>query len=93
MKLILLFMLLVPIVVSMCRGEDKHGDLKQPAVHRAKGPYEKALFAGGCFWCIEAPFEQINGVIEVQSGYTGGHKENPTYEEVSSGQTGHFEAD
>ncbi len=92
MKLILLFMLLVPIAVSMCRGEDKHGDSKQPAVNRAKGSYDKATFAGGCFWCIEAPFEQINGVIEVQSGYTGGHKENPTYEEVSSGQTGHFEA-
>ncbi|UOD35887.1 peptide-methionine (R)-S-oxide reductase MsrB [Deferribacteraceae bacterium V6Fe1] len=54
--------------------------------------YEKATFAGGCFWCIEEAFEKIDGVIEVVSGYTGGHVENPTYRDVSSGYTGHFEA-
>jgi len=53
---------------------------------------EKATFAGGCFWCMEPPFEKLEGVIEVISGYTGGHKDNPTYEEVSSGGTGHLEA-
>ena len=53
---------------------------------------ETAIFAGGCFWCMESPFEKINGVKEVISGYTGGSKENPTYEEVSSGTTGHLEA-
>ena len=53
---------------------------------------EKATFAGGCFWCMESPFEKLDGVIEVISGYTGGHKESPTYEEVSSGTTGHVEA-
>lgn len=60
----------------------------------AKGEQEmeKATFAGGCFWCIEHPFEELDGVTEVISGYTGGQKENPTYEEVSSGKTGHFEA-
>ncbi len=51
-----------------------------------------ATFAGGCFWCIEADFEKVPGVVEVVSGYTGGHEENPTYEEVCSGKTGHFEA-
>lgn len=51
-----------------------------------------ATFAGGCFWCMVSPFEQLNGVINVISGYTGGHTENPTYEEVCSGTTGHFEA-
>lgn len=54
--------------------------------------FEKATFAGGCFWCMEPPFEKIEGVREVVSGYTGGHKDNPTYEEVSSGKTGHVEA-
>ena len=54
--------------------------------------FEKATFAGGCFWCMEPPFEKLDGVKEVVSGYTGGHKENPTYEEVSSGKTGHVEA-
>lgn len=53
---------------------------------------ETATFAGGCFWCIESDFEKVDGVVEVISGYTGGHKENPTYEDVSSGGTGHVEA-
>ncbi|MGE5237466.1 MAG: peptide-methionine (S)-S-oxide reductase MsrA [Chloroflexota bacterium] len=53
---------------------------------------EKATFAGGCFWCMEPPFEKLDGVVEVISGYTGGHKANPTYEEVSAGKTGHVEA-
>jgi peptide methionine sulfoxide reductase msrA/msrB len=53
---------------------------------------EKATFAGGCFWCMEDAFQGIVGVVEVISGYTGGQKENPTYEEVSTGKTGHYEA-
>lgn len=53
---------------------------------------EKATFAGGCFWCMEPVFQNLSGVIEVTSGYTGGTKEIPTYEEVSSGATGHVEA-
>jgi methionine-S-sulfoxide reductase len=53
---------------------------------------ETATFAGGCFWCMEAPFEQLEGVASVTSGYTGGTNANPTYEEVSSGATGHAEA-
>ncbi|RME05542.1 MAG: peptide-methionine (S)-S-oxide reductase [Deltaproteobacteria bacterium] len=51
-----------------------------------------ATFAGGCFWCMEPPFEKLEGVKAVISGYTGGSKENPTYREVSSGATGHAEA-
>ncbi len=51
-----------------------------------------ALFAGGCFWCIEADFEKLPGVIGAESGYTAGTKSNPTYEEVSAGSTGHTEA-
>ena len=53
---------------------------------------EKATFAGGCFWCMEPPFEVLDGVDEVIAGYTGGATENPSYEEVSSGKTGHYEA-
>jgi len=53
---------------------------------------QTATFAGGCFWCTESDFEKIDGVIEVISGYTGGHKNNPTYKEVSAGGTGHVEA-
>tara|TARA_B100000579_G_scaffold229866_1_gene188320 strand:+ start:986 stop:1588 length:603 start_codon:yes stop_codon:yes gene_type:complete len=53
--------------------------------------YEKAYFAGGCFWCMEPPFEDLDGVIEATSGYMGGSVENPTYEEVTTGKTGHAE--
>ena len=53
---------------------------------------ETAILAGGCFWCIEADYEKLDGVLEVISGYTGGHVENPTYKQVSAGRTGHIEA-
>ena len=52
---------------------------------------EKAYFAGGCFWCMEESFEKKKGVVEVISGYSGGNTKNPTYEEVTYGNTGHFE--
>ena len=52
---------------------------------------EKAYFAGGCFWCMEESFEKKEGVVEVISGYSGGNTKNPTYKEVTYGNTGHFE--
>ena len=52
---------------------------------------DKAYFAGGCFWCVEESFEKLNGVIEVISGYSGGTSDNPTYKEVTYGNSGHFE--
>jgi methionine-S-sulfoxide reductase len=51
-----------------------------------------ATFAGGCFWCMQRPFDELEGVVETYVGYTGGHAENPTYEEVSAGMTGHAES-
>jgi len=55
-------------------------------------PTAKATFAGGCFWCMEPPYDELEGVISTISGYTGGTKKNPTYAEVSAGTTGHAEA-
>jgi methionine-S-sulfoxide reductase len=65
-----------------------------PAVAAETGmpPTATAIFAGGCFWCMEPPFEKLPGVLAVTSGYTGGLKEHPTYREVSAGGTGHVEA-
>jgi peptide methionine sulfoxide reductase msrA/msrB len=54
--------------------------------------YPRATFAGGCFWCTQADFEKLDGVLQVRAGYTGGHTEKPTYEQVCSGGTGHAEA-
>ncbi|WP_026263605.1 peptide-methionine (S)-S-oxide reductase MsrA [Paenibacillus sanguinis] len=53
---------------------------------------QKATFAGGCFWCMVTPFEELPGIAGIVSGYTGGTKKNPTYEEVKTGTTGHYEA-
>lgn len=53
--------------------------------------YEIAIFAGGCFWCMVSPFDVLEGIIEVKSGYTGGHLENPTYKDVKTQKSGHYE--
>jgi peptide methionine sulfoxide reductase msrA/msrB len=71
---------------------DVDAGTKSELTDSSTGSYEKATFAGGCFWCMESPFEKLEGVKEVISGYTDGHKENPTYKEVSSGTTGHLES-
>ena len=58
----------------------------------AEAAESKAYFAGGCFWCVEKDFEQVNGVSEVVSGYTGGKTKNPSYNQVTNADTGHYEA-
>jgi methionine-S-sulfoxide reductase len=57
-----------------------------------QGIRAKATFAGGCFWCMEPPFDELDGVVSTTSGYAGGQRKNPTYEQVSSGGTGHIES-
>jgi methionine-S-sulfoxide reductase len=58
----------------------------------AEPPYEKAILAGGCFWCVEADYEKLEGVVDAVSGYTGGELADPTYKQVSSGTSGHLES-
>jgi peptide-methionine (S)-S-oxide reductase len=86
LQLIVVF-LSVGLIMLVSFGSEHQG------VGAASGPgLEKATFAGGCFWCMEPAYDKLEGVKSVVSGYTGGHKLNPTYEEVSSGTTGHTEA-
>ena len=61
-------------------------------IFAADSKTEIATFAGGCFWCMEPPFDKLDGVLSTTSGYTGGHQANPTYKQVSAGSTGHTEA-
>jgi peptide-methionine (S)-S-oxide reductase len=78
--------LLLALLLAACAAEPEAGR-KGPPPERV----ETAVFAGGCFWCTEADFEHVDGVIEAVSGYAGGRTENPTYEQVSAGGTGHYE--
>ena len=73
---------------TVVAGNDPGGKTTEPDT----GKFEKATFAGGCFWCMEAPFDKLPGVVSVTSGYTGGNMKNPTYKQVSAGGTGHAEA-
>jgi peptide-methionine (S)-S-oxide reductase len=66
--------------------------LSAPAGADAAEKTARATFAGGCFWCMEYPFDKIDGVISTTSGYTGGEYKNPSYEEITTGRTGHTEA-
>src|SRR5258706_4701161 len=63
-----------------------------PKATSGKPALARATFAGGCFWCMEAPFDAVRGVVSTTSGYTGGRVRNPTYEMVSAGVTGHAES-
>ena len=84
--------LLISILALGCQStETKATEGRNPMTKETQNQ-KVATFAGGCFWCTESDFEKVPGVLKVVSGYTGGKKENPTYEEVSSGRTGHLEA-
>ena len=74
----LLFGLLVLICTDMAMAENQ-------------STHQSAIFAGGCFWCMEPPFDELDGVLSTVSGYSGGSQKDPNYEQVSSGRTGHAE--
>ncbi len=90
-NLFVLVMMLIFIISGCQRADSGHLAVKDNMAKEDK-MLRVATFAGGCFWCTEADFEKVPGVVKVVSGYTGGKKENPTYEEVSAGTTGHVEA-
>ena len=71
---------------------DGEADIQERKEARQNEKFERAVFAGGCFWCMQPPFDYLDGVITTTAGYTGGDEKNPTYKEVSYGKTGHTEA-
>jgi len=75
-----------------CREKDTNAQIKENGVMMDTTGLQTATFGSGCFWCTEAIFERVKGVVKVESGYSGGTVENPTYEEVCTGKTGHAEA-
>ena len=91
-KILILFLVVMLISINGCQKSDIVQQGVKNDMTKEDVAIRRATFAGGCFWCTEADFEKLPGVAKVLSGYTGGNKENPTYEEVSSGGTGHVEA-
>lgn len=90
---------IISLLVLACGNGNKENTVTrpeianaEPVVVQAENGMEKAYFASGCFWCVEAIYESIEGVKEVISGYSGGHTKNPTYESSNTGTTGHAEA-
>ena len=80
---------LAALALSLLIG---HAGAQTPSTPAAAGQTATAIFAGGCFWCVEADFDKVPGVLSAESGYTGGKTANPTYQTVSAGGTGHTEA-
>lgn len=86
MKYFLLILLSIPLTTTV------HGDESESKSNESESNIQVAIFAGGCFWCMEPPFDKMDGVLSTISGYTGGRTSNPTYEQVKTGRTGHIES-
>jgi len=85
LKSLILTLGMIFMIATSASGDSTKGNASEQR-------FEKATFAGGCFWCMEPPFDKLDGVISTTSGYTGGTEKGPTYEQVSAGKTGHLEA-
>lgn len=91
MKHLIFSLIVVGISLSACGQKTKTAEIPKPKTDSELSKYQVAYFGSGCFWCVEAIYESVKGVVEVESGYSGGHVENPTYEAVCTGTTGHAE--
>lgn len=91
MRSLILLLLCAPLAMA-CNADNKKSKIQPSMAKNTYQDMEKAYFASGCFWCVEAIYEKVKGVKEVVSGYSGGHTKNPTYEESNTGRTGHAEA-
>lgn len=89
--LLLLIVLLAVWGINSSVSKEKQGD-KEKVMEINSDEYQTATFAGGCFWCMQPPFDRLEGVVKTNVGYSGGTEMNPKYEEVASGRTSHAEA-
>ena len=92
MKTFIAGIFLIPLALAAAITIQAAGEGGKKPKDPAATQLEKATFAGGCFWCMEHPFDELPGVVSVMAGYTGGQMINPTYKEVSAGGTGHAES-
>ena len=90
--LIVVVALMSAVAIGFAPSTKSGNELKANGLVSPTAKLETVIFAGGCFWCMEPPFEKLDGVAKVVSGYTGGHDTDPTYKEVCAGTTGHVEA-
>lgn len=88
----LVCLLLITSLTMACNADKKKSENQSSTAKSTYQDMDKAYFASGCFWCVEAIYEKVKGVKEVISGYSGGHTKNPTYETSNTGKTGHAEA-
>jgi len=97
MKLLINLIFVLALIATACsktevKEDPKDSEMKKETTVKLTGNEEIATLAGGCFWCMESPFEKVQGVVQVISGFAGGKEINPTYKEVSSGKTGYRES-
>ncbi len=92
MKKLILITALIGIGFALNKHADADNQSSEKSVEKTPNKVKTALFAGGCFWCIESDFEKLEGVIQVESGYTGGDASTADYKTVTYSETGHFEA-
>ena len=92
MKNLFALTMMLILILTGCQRANSSQQAAKDNMAKEDKTLQVATFAGGCFWCTESDFEKVPGVVKAVSGYTGGKKENPTYQEVSSGTTGHVEA-
>lgn len=88
---LVLLLLTVPSYLGCTQSTSQKAKVSKPMTTNQSANLAKATFGTGCFWCTEAMYESLDGVISAISGYEGGHKANPTYKEVCTGETGHAE--
>lgn len=88
---LVLFVMMTALHFNSCAQKETNRYISEEVTMGTKTKLDTATFGAGCFWCVEAIFQQVRGVINVESGYSGGSVENPTYSEVCTGTTGHAE--